>query len=62
MQTCNYNIKLIKKIDNNIQAVLNKSNYILGEEVQILEQELQNLRVQNMLLPAHQELMHCYLL
>jgi UDP-2-acetamido-2-deoxy-ribo-hexuluronate aminotransferase len=30
------------KIDNNIQAVLNKSNYILGEEVQILEQELQN--------------------
>tara|TARA_B100000900_G_scaffold396511_1_gene395874 strand:- start:699 stop:1784 length:1086 start_codon:yes stop_codon:yes gene_type:complete len=30
-----------EKIDNNIQAVLNKSNYILGEEVQILEQELQ---------------------
>ena len=30
------------KIDSNIQAVLNKSNYILGEEVQILEQELQN--------------------
>ena len=29
------------KIDNNIQAVLNRSNYILGEEVQILEQELQ---------------------
>ena len=29
------------KIDSNIQAVLNKSNYILGEEVQILEQELQ---------------------
>lgn len=29
------------KIDNNIQAVLNKSNYILGEEVQTLEQELQ---------------------
>ena len=29
------------KIDRNIQAVLNKSNYILGEEVQILEQELQ---------------------
>ena len=29
------------KIDANIQAVLNKSNYILGEEVQILEQELQ---------------------
>jgi UDP-2-acetamido-2-deoxy-ribo-hexuluronate aminotransferase len=30
-----------KEIDNNIQNVLNKSNYILGEEVQILEQELQ---------------------
>jgi len=30
-----------KEIDHNIQAVLNKSNYILGEEVQILEQELQ---------------------
>jgi len=30
-----------EKIDSNIQAVLNKSNYILGEEVQILEQELQ---------------------
>ena len=30
-----------EKIDNNIQAVLNKSNYILGEVVQILEQELQ---------------------
>ena len=30
------------KIDSNIQTVLNKSNYILGEEVQILEQELQN--------------------
>ena len=30
------------KIDSNIQAILNKSNYILGEEVQILEQELQN--------------------
>ena len=29
------------KIDANIQAVLKKSNYILGEEVQILEQELQ---------------------
>ncbi|MDC1176198.1 DegT/DnrJ/EryC1/StrS family aminotransferase [Candidatus Pelagibacter sp.] len=29
------------KIDSKIQAVLNKSNYILGEEVQILEQELQ---------------------
>lgn len=29
------------KIDSNIQSVLNKSNYILGEEVQILEQELQ---------------------
>jgi len=30
------------KIDDNIQAVLNKSNYILGEEVDILEKELQN--------------------
>ena len=30
------------KIDSNLQAVLNKSNYILGEEVHILEQELQN--------------------
>jgi len=30
-----------KEIDNNIHNVLNKSNYILGEEVQILEQELQ---------------------
>ena len=29
------------KIDGNIQTVLNKSNYILGEEVQMLEQELQ---------------------
>lgn len=30
-----------KEIDNNIQSVLEKSNYILGEEVQILEKELQ---------------------
>jgi UDP-2-acetamido-2-deoxy-ribo-hexuluronate aminotransferase len=30
-----------KQIDTNIQNVLNKSNYILGEEVQTLEQELQ---------------------
>ena len=30
-----------KDIDANIQAVLNKSNYIMGEEVQQLEQELQ---------------------
>ena len=30
-----------EKIDSNIQSVLNKSNYILGEEVQILEEELQ---------------------
>ena len=30
-----------KKIDESIQSVLNKSNYILGNEVQILEQELQ---------------------
>ena len=29
------------KIDSNIQAILNKSNYILGEEVQMLEHELQ---------------------
>ena len=31
-----------EKIDTNIQKILNKSNYILGEEVGILEQELQN--------------------
>ena len=30
------------KIDSNLQQVLNKSNYILGEEVDILEKELQN--------------------
>ena len=30
------------KIDSNIQAILNKSNYILGEEVDLLEQELQS--------------------
>lgn len=30
------------KIDNNIKSVLNKSNYILGEEVNILEKELEN--------------------
>ena len=29
------------KIDKNIKAVLNKSNYILGEEVNILEKELE---------------------
>jgi len=29
------------EINNNIQAVLNKSNYILGEEVQLLENELE---------------------
>lgn len=34
--------KYKKEIDTNLQAVLNKSNYILGEEVSILEQELQN--------------------
>ena len=34
--------KYKKEIDKNIQTVLNKSNYILGEEVQMLEQELQN--------------------
>ncbi len=31
-----------KDIDANIQAVLNKSNYIMGDEVRVLEQELQN--------------------
>jgi UDP-2-acetamido-2-deoxy-ribo-hexuluronate aminotransferase len=31
-----------EKIDSNLQAVLNKSNYILGEEVNILEKELKN--------------------
>ncbi len=30
------------KIDNNLQKILNKSNYILGEEVTILEKELEN--------------------
>ena len=30
-----------ENINNNIQAVLKKSNYILGEEVKILEEELQ---------------------
>jgi UDP-2-acetamido-2-deoxy-ribo-hexuluronate aminotransferase len=30
------------KIDTNLQAILNKSNYILGEEVDILEKELQS--------------------
>ena len=30
------------KIDSNIQVILNKSNYILGEEVDILEKELQS--------------------
>ena len=30
------------KIDNNIQSVLKKSNYILGEEVSLLEKELEN--------------------
>ena len=30
------------KIDSNLQAILNKSNYILGEEVDVLEKELQN--------------------
>ena len=31
-----------EKIDANLQTILNKSNYILGEEIGILEQELQN--------------------
>ena len=30
------------KIDVNLQKVLNKSNYILGEEVATLEKELEN--------------------
>ena len=30
------------KIDANLQKILNKSNYILGEEVAILEKELEN--------------------
>lgn len=30
------------KIDSNLQVILNKSNYILGEEVELLEQELEN--------------------
>ena len=30
-----------EKIDSNLQAVLDKSNYILGKEVETLEQELQ---------------------
>jgi UDP-2-acetamido-2-deoxy-ribo-hexuluronate aminotransferase len=30
------------KIDANLQAILNKSNYILGEEIDILEKELEN--------------------
>ena len=34
--------KYKEKIDANLQTILNKSNYILGEEVNILEQELQN--------------------
>lgn len=37
-----YQYQLYKKdIDANIQAVLNKSNYIMGEEVRKLEEELQ---------------------
>ena len=30
-----------EEIDANIQAVLNKSNFIMGEEIQVLEKELQ---------------------
>lgn len=38
-----YQYQLYKKeIDQNIQAVLNKSNYIMGEEVAQLEEELQS--------------------
>ena len=37
-----YQYQLYKKdIDANIQSVLNKSNYIMGEEVSLLEEELQ---------------------
>ena len=31
-----------KKIDANLEIILNKSNYILGEEVEILEKKLEN--------------------
>ena len=34
--------KYKKKIDVSIQEVLNKSNYILGEEIEKLETELRN--------------------
>jgi UDP-2-acetamido-2-deoxy-ribo-hexuluronate aminotransferase len=34
--------KYKKKIDKNIQKILDKSNYILGEEINILEEELVN--------------------
>lgn len=34
--------KYKKKIDKNLQLVLNKSNYILGKEVEILEKKLEN--------------------
>ena len=38
-----YQYQLYKKdIDQNIQAVLNKSNYIMGEEITQLEEELKN--------------------
>ena len=32
--------KYKKKVDSNIHKILNNSNYILGEEVKILEQKL----------------------
>jgi len=34
--------KYKNKIDTNLQIILNKSNYILGEEVDVLEKELEN--------------------
>ena len=53
---------LKEKIDRNIQTVLNKSNYILGEEVQFLNISYKSLQVQNMLSHVHQVQMHCCLL
>jgi UDP-2-acetamido-2-deoxy-ribo-hexuluronate aminotransferase len=46
------------KIDSNIQSILNKSNYILGEEVDILEKELQNFTGAKYHVPLVP--MHCY--
>ena len=49
-------------IDANIQAVLNKSNYILGEEVYELERALEGFTGAKHALPAHQVRMHFYFL